>query len=88
MTHPRGVARQLQSSIVPQWSIMGPFQWATVHAIHTSPNTVDVYMDGASTLTPGVRYLSTYTPTVGDVVVVGRMQAQSRTARFVIGKLA
>ena len=81
-------ARALRRELAPTWDIHGPFQWATVHATHTSPNTVDVYMDGSTNLTPGVRYLSTYTPTVGDVVLVVRMQGASRTGRAVVGKLA
>jgi len=61
-----------------------PFQWGQVEAIHTSPNTVDLYLDGASTLTTGVRYLASYSPTVGDIVVVCRYG----TDRWVMGKLA
>jgi hypothetical protein len=51
-------------------------------------NTIDVEMDGAPYLTPGIRYLSWYSPAVNDVVAVGRMQGASRTARFVLGTLA
>lgn len=84
----RDAARHLRSQLVVDPSVAGPWQWATVTAVHTSPHTVDVEMDGSSYTTPGLRYLSSYSPTVGDVVLVARMQGPSRTARVVLGKLA
>lgn len=62
-----------------------PFQWGQVLAVHTSPNTVDVYLDGASNATNGIRYLSSYTPAVNDVVLVLRC---APTDRVVLGTLA
>lgn len=47
-------------------------------------NTLDLYLDGATALTYGVRYLKSYTPTVNDVVVVGRYGSD----RFVLDTLA
>lgn len=61
-----------------------PIQYGTITAVHTSPNTVDVKLDGASTATLGLRYLAGYSPTVGDGVVVMRYASD----RFVLGKLA
>jgi hypothetical protein len=62
--------------------------------MHASPNTVDLYLDGSSNLTTGVRYLGGYTPTVGDIVLVARMGSgrslgtPQRVSRVVLGKLA
>lgn len=64
--------------------LSAPYQWGVVDAAHTSPNTVDLYLDGSSSLTLGVRYLDSYSPTVGDTVLVGRYGPD----RFVLGILA
>ncbi len=59
-----------------------------------SANTLDVYLDGTQTLrqtqylTPGVRYLASYTPAAGDVVFVARGAGPSISDRVVLGKLA
>lgn len=59
-----------------------------------SANTLDVYLDGTQTyaqnvyLTPGVRYLDSYSPTAGDVVLVLRGEGPSTSDRVVVGKLA
>ena len=82
------IAKQLRRQFEQNSSVQGPWQWATVTAVHTSPNTVDVEMDGSTYSTPGLRYLKSYSPTVGDVVLVARMQGPSRTARVVLGALA
>jgi hypothetical protein len=62
--------------------------------------TVDLYLNASQNnvlpsgqpnpafLTPGVRYLSTYSPTVGDSVVVLRGIGGMASDRFVLGKLA
>lgn len=56
--------------------------------------TLDLYLDGSQTLsdptylTPGVRYLTSYTPAVNDVVVVLRGQSGLQTDRVVFGRLA
>lgn len=83
-------ARDIRSELAPHWGRMGSFQWGTVNAVNlsTAPPTVDVYLDGSTTLTTGFCFLSTYNPKVGDVVVVGRMQGPAQTARFVMPPLA
>ncbi|HEX7355250.1 MAG TPA: hypothetical protein VF288_10510 [Mycobacteriales bacterium] len=82
------VAGRIRTQLSHDWNVAGPYQWGTVTAVNTSPNSVDVKMDGSDYVTPGVRYMSGYSPTVGDVVFVARMQGSSRTARVVHGKLA
>lgn len=64
--------------------VNAPWQWGVVDAVHTSPNTVDLHLDGSTTVTPGIRYVKSYTPTVGDTVLVGRYGSD----RFVLGVLA
>ncbi len=71
------------------------FQWGIVEAINAGPPaTVDVYLDGTQTLsdtaylTKGIRYLASYTPTVGDGVLVHRGSRRSSSDRVVLGKLA
>lgn len=73
-------------------------QWGVVEAINPGPPaTVDLYLDGTQNtkstagtayLTKSVKYLSWYVPTLGDVVLVFRGKARSRTSRVVLGKLA
>ena len=84
MTSARNVAHSLRRELLGDDFTTSPWQWGKVSATHTSPNTVDLYLDGSSTLTAGVRYLASYTPAVNDVVLVGRYGAD----RFVLGKLA
>lgn len=48
-------------------------EWGVVHTLHTSPNSLDLYVNGSSSLTLTVRYLKSYTPTAGDVVVILRV---------------
>jgi hypothetical protein len=69
-------------------------QWGVIDAIHAGPPaTVDVYLDGSqntgdtSNLVTGVKYLASYTPTVGDSVVIYRGFNRNRTSRVVLGKL-
>ena len=89
---PRAAARHTRQQVTAR-PIDTPFQWGVVHAVHASPNTVDCYLDGSADLTTGLRYLSTYTPVVNDVVLVLRMPGgvgpvgRSRTMRVVVGKL-
>lgn len=82
------VARSLQRELVPKQYTQGPWQWGTVHAVNASPATVDVYLDGSSSLTPGLRYLSSYVPSVGDVVFVARGTGGLNTDRVVLGPCA
>lgn len=84
MSSERAVASAILSAGGSRF-VTQPYQWGVVHAVHTAPNTVDVYLDGHTTVaTLGIRYLSTYTPTVGDTVLLGRMGSD----RWVFGKLA
>lgn len=74
MPGPHHIAHSIRRELTPDPFSESPFQWGEVQAVHASPNTVDLYLDGnTATLTPGVRYLASYTPTVGDVVLVSRM---------------
>lgn len=82
------LAKVLRDELTPNGFSETPYQWGTVHAVHSSPNTVDVYLDGSTTLTTGVRYLKSYTPTVGDTVVVCRHITQAGQDRWVMGVLA
>jgi hypothetical protein len=43
--------------------------FAVVSAITTGPSRVSIRISGAATAVTGIRYLSSYTPTVSDVVV-------------------
>lgn len=63
-------------------------RWGVVNATHATPNSLDLYIDGATTLTTKVRYLSTYTPTVNDVVAVIMQTTLKGPDYLVIGKLA
>lgn len=72
-----------------------PYQWGYVHSINTGPPpSVNLYLDGTQTLsdtsylTNNVRYNASYTPTVGDVVLVARGTGKSSSDRTVILKLA
>lgn len=73
MPGPHHIAHQIRRELTPDPFTQGPFQWGVVHAVHTGPNTVDLLLDGGATVTPGVRYLASYTPAAGDVVLVSRM---------------
>jgi hypothetical protein len=44
-------------------------RYGVVSAITTGPSRISVKVSGATTAVTGVRYLSSYTPTVSDVVV-------------------
>ena len=84
MTSARNVAHSLRRELLGNDFANSPWQWGKVSATHTVPNTVDLYLDGSTTLTTGVRYLASYAPAVNDIVLVGRYGAD----RFVLGKLA
>src|SRR5258708_3427575 len=88
------VARELKDNVSTDWRTQGPYQWAYVAAIHsTLPfSTLDVYLDSSpgspgATLASKIPYLNGYTPTVGDIVLVGRMAGAARTQRIIIGPL-
>ncbi|MEM0142420.1 MAG: hypothetical protein QXL94_00500 [Candidatus Parvarchaeum sp.] len=72
-----------------------PYQWGVVTNINIGPPpSVDLYLDGAQAtgdpkaITTNVRYLDTYVPTNGDVVIVCRNTNRSSSDRWVMGKLA
>lgn len=59
----------------------------------TAAHTCDVYFDGTQNsgsayLTVAVRYLASYTPAVGDVVVAARGASGLATDRLILGKPA
>ena len=75
--------------------VSGPWQWGTIASVTSgSPfATVGVYLDTASgqtgaTVTTNIPFLIGYKPTVGDVVLIGRMSGSARTQRIVLGTLA
>ncbi len=88
------IARELKENVSTDWRTQGPYQWGTVAAIRpTLPfSTLDVYLDSSST-SPGatlalkIPYLNGYNPTVGDVVLIGRMAGAARTQRIILGPL-
>ena len=45
-------------------------RYGVVSAVTTSPSRVSVKISGATTAVTGIRYLSTYTPLVNDVVLL------------------
>lgn len=93
-----GLAHTLRRLLGPKHFTTGPHQIGVVHAIHTTPHhSVDLYLTGVTrrsgftatkTLTKRVPYSTSYTPAVGDVVIVLRAPGQARTRRFVLGKQA
>ena len=94
MTRGLALSRALRKELVPPQFTHGPYQWGVVENINTGPPSVDLYLDGTQTLsdtaylTKGVRYLSDYRPTVGDVVLVARGTGGLKTDRVVIQRLA
>lgn len=85
MTSARQAARSIRHELTGNPFVTLPVQWGVVHAVHTSPNTVDMYLDGSTVLTPGIRYLDGYSPTVGDSGIPVLRQGSDR---FALGKLA
>ena len=85
MSH-ASIARHLRRELSPDWNTVGPFQWGKVASV--SGGTVDLYLDGATGLTTGVPCLESYSPQVGDVTMVARMQGAAQAARVAIGTLA
>lgn len=57
----------------------------------TAMKTADLYLDGTQTLsdttylTPGIRWLQSYTPTVNDVVMVARGTGGLQSDRLILG---
>jgi len=69
-------------------------QWGVIAAVNVGPPaSVDVYLnataaDPTATPSPGISYLPSYVPTVGDVVLIYRGSARNRSDRVVLGKMA
>lgn len=63
--------------------VVKPF-WAKVQAVNSGPASVNIRINGSSTVISGVRYAATYSPTVGDTVY-GRLMG---TDPLVDGKAA
>ena len=84
MSH-ASIARNLRRELSPDWNTVGPFQWGKVASV--SGGTVDLYLDGATGLTTGIPCLASYSPQVGDVTMVARMQGAAQAARVAIGTL-
>jgi hypothetical protein len=82
------IARGL-TQLRPNWNIDGPYQFGEIGAVGAhGANTVDVYLDGSTSLSTGLYFLASYTPQVNDPVMIGRMQGSSQSARVVLGRLA
>jgi hypothetical protein len=82
------IARGL-TQLRPDWNIDGPYQFGEIGAVGShGTNTVDVYLDGSTSLSTGLHYLAGYAPQVNDPVMIGRMQGSSQSARVVLGPLA
>lgn len=82
------LAKQLRRGLVPPVGVHGPWQWGTVAAINTANSTISVYLDNnTGVATPGIAYLSSYVPVVGDAVFIGRQSGASRTSRVVMGTI-
>lgn len=84
------LAQQLGRAINPPIGINGPWQWGTIQTIGTgaAAGTCSVFLDSnAGVPTPGIPYLTSYSPTVGDAVFIGRMGGAARTARVIFGKI-
>ena len=81
------LARQLRRATASSPSVDGPWQWGTVAAV--GGGTVDVYLDNnTGPITAGLRYLTSYSPDVGDAVLIARMGGASQTARVVLGTIS
>lgn len=88
--------RSITQNLRTDWGVEGPYQWGTIAAITPgvggAPSTVSVYLDNSSTgtgavITTGLTYVNGYIPTVGDVVLIGRMAGAARTQRIILGPL-
>jgi len=69
----------------PSATAPATLRWGVVTAVVTGPpKTVTAQLSGSSTPTAGIRYLSSYTPTVADVVAM----LVTGTDVLVLGRLA
>lgn len=91
------MARILRSELHPHWGRMGSVQWGVVQAIHPpgtyngvayTYSSVDVTLDGSSTVTNNLAFMENYAPMVNDGVVILRMQGPAQTARIVLGSMS
>jgi hypothetical protein len=88
------LVKALRQQLSPPQFVHGPWQWGVVHAVNAGPPpSVDLYLDGTQTLgdtsylTHAVRYVASYNPAVGDIVLVSRGTGGLRTDRVVLGPL-
>jgi hypothetical protein len=82
------IARGL-TQLRPDWNLDSPYQFGEIGAVGAhGANTVDVYLDGSTSLTTGLHSLADYGPQVNDPVMIGCMQGSSQSARVVLGPLA
>lgn len=83
-----GLAHQLRQVLTPTPFTSGWIQWGKVGAVHTAPRSVDLYLDGATTLTLGIRYLGWWAPAVGETIPVLRGPKGLHTDRIALGPLS
>ena len=92
----RAVAREMRRQLNPSQTVQGPWQWGVIAAFsEVAPFTCDVYINGAQSapfgttrsLTAGVRYLSSYIPVIGDVVLIGHGTGGLHSDRWILGSL-
>lgn len=93
-----GTYHTLLRFTIPNWYITGSLHMGVVHA--TSGSGAHAWVEVALTAITGrpgftptktvvkLRYLSTYVPTVGDVVMIHRGQGKQNSSQYVVGKLA
>lgn len=98
--HPvTGAVNTLRRALTPNHYVYSNYQFCKVHAVHShSVDLLPTGLTGMSTYTASnptshllkkVRHLSSYSPTVGDIVVVARGgQGPQATTIFVLGKFA
>lgn len=73
MTTTRRLARRLnRPPAATRTAPTGPWTVGTVTAVTLSTATITVQIQGDTTSIPGINYLDSYTPVVGDVVILHR----------------
>lgn len=83
------LARQIRRNLQPPPGVHGPWQFGEVATLDTTSGTVGVYLDNSpggdgAAITSGIPYLDSYSPYVGDPVLVARMVGAGRSQRVVI----
>src|ERR1700733_1143484 len=82
----QGLTRQMGNMIADTVATMHVprLVYCVVAAVSTTGPTVSLMFQGTTTVIPGIRYESSYTPNVGDTVYCARVG----TDIFVLGKVA